>query len=995
MRWLLTGVGIMAMGMNANADVMVRRAENVFVVTGPAYAAEFSEENGAILAVRQAGKPGYLFKSGAQGLWRVRFRNGKEIRAADFRADSTERSFRCEADAKAGTLRMAYRSAEIAVSVTVTGRSDGLDFRGEVEPASEVALDFELPARLRFDAAQVERFVCPVDGNQGVGAAFKRAFFLPQPEERPTAWRQEIVGPQGYAALYGGPLAQRADQDPPVALHVTPEGAQWLGEAAARRLEGAQATVNRPPTRAQAQITLVDSPNGPWLSANRLGGSGALWRIGGAVGETEKGNALEAVAAVVERLAQSAPDGRKKIGVLAMQNGPEQGGWAGVRVRDWAQRFRRIQGTQLVELTTIPEMAAALQADDFLVLLNPYGEWTPTLPEGMLATVEAIGRYVRAGGNWFETGGYPFFYALRPARHFAFSGRYPAMFADFLHLDSHAGSVSVYRVQPQTAAPWAGAKDRQAIFVPGSLGCGSDEEGGYCDRAYATYVNPGETWRAPLTRMTTGKTAEADLRAYCADNAIRRRLDEKMSKETLEKFKRSVLVYYGGSARDKTQYLDLLPSPSLIHFADYLKGGFDKQYPDHLPPNPAFGTPEEFRAFFDHAHALGHLVMPYTNPTWWCDHPKGPTFEREGEAPLLKTLDGKPQYERYGQNDGWTVCHWHPAVQAANRLTVRRFTQDYPVDVLFQDQCGARTWAYDTNPASPTPYAYTDGLISMVEEDCKTKPLSTESGWDRVVNWESQICGLSWALVPTEYGPEWRRLMKFTYPPDTWDVFPLAQYIAHERTAMLYHDLGQFVTNREVLSWTLGLGFCMSARIGAAELKEDGAREWLRWLDRLQKSVCARYVGEPVRAFAHDRGPNPTTADDGVMRAVYGPVRVAANLGPAARSEEGRELPPHGFYAAAPGMVAANLQRLGGTDFGAEGVSFVTEGGAKRADVWVYARESQEVCVQLPARVSGTAALTFDGGASAQGAAKEGVLRFRLPARAGDALYLWHATARW
>ena len=94
-------------------------------------------------------------------------------------------------------------------------------------------------------------------------------------------------------------------------------------------------------------------------------------------------------------------------------------------------------------------------------------------------------------------------------------------------------------------------------------------------------------------------------------------------------------------------------------------------------------------------------------------------------------------------------------MQAANRKTVRQFTDEYPVDVLFQDQCGARGWQYDTNPASPTPYAYTDGLVSMVAEDSRTKPLSTESGWDRVVNYESQLCGMTWSIVPTEGRPAW------------------------------------------------------------------------------------------------------------------------------------------------------------------------------------------------------------------------------------------------
>ena len=190
--------------------------------------------------------------------------------------------------------------------------------------------------------------------------------------------------------------------------------------------------------------------------------------------------------------------------------------------------------------------------------------------------------------------------------------------------------------------------------------------------------------------------------------------------------------------------------------------------------------------------------------------------------------------------------------------------RDYPADILFEDQCGARDWSYDTNGASPTPYAYADGLISAVAEDARTRPISTEDGWDRVANVASQLCGMTWRLVPTDYAPTWRRLLKDEYPPDTWDIFPLAQHVAHDKTTMILHDLGQFVTTREVLAWTLALGFCLSYTVSTEELQQDAHREWLRWLSRLQRSVCARHVGEPVQGFVHDRGPKPTIEDDGV-----------------------------------------------------------------------------------------------------------------------------------
>jgi hypothetical protein len=166
----------------------------------------------------------------------------------------------------------------------------------------------------------------------------------------------------------------------------------------------------------------------------------------------------------------------------------------------------------------------------------------------------------------------------------------------------------------------------------------------------------------------------------------------------------------------------------------------------------------------------------------------------------------------------------------------------------------------------------------MTTEDSQKKPLSTENGWDRIVNSESQLCGLTWSIVPTQNPPTWRTFLKDRYPPQTWDIFPVAQYLAHDKLSFVHHDLGQFVTNDEVLAWTLGLGYNLSYRTSASSVDNASSRQWLLWLDRLQKSVCARYTGEPVRAFIHDRGPNPTVDDDGLLQATYGPVEIVANL---------------------------------------------------------------------------------------------------------------------
>ncbi len=985
LRSVQTGLSVTlaCLSLSGGLAAEITHTNGMIRFAGSGFAVYFSDTNGSLLSVSPTGQAGTVFVSGEFGLWNASFKEGGSMNASAFSAGSTSSPFSWVADPPGGILTFNYSNAQIVVPVTVSEGTNGVDFRAQPRPSQKTVLEFSLPARVRWRPDDLPRLVCPLNANSSVGAVFKPGFFKSQPESNPAGWQPQVVGPSGYISLFGGALISRPDNDPPVPITITTSGQAWLGASVAARWNGTNAVVNRPSTTSQVDLVLANSANGPFFAGSHLSGRGYLFRLGGSIGQAQQNMALDFVLATLEHLAAT-NGGRTNLGLISLTRGPASGGWASVTVSQWRDRLLSSTalaagGINVLEIPSAQGLLDVLAATNYLAVLNPYGEWTPVRESsGMTQTVSAIGSYVRAGGNWFEVGGYPFYYELRPTHYYGEGSPYPPAFADFLHFDALAGTASLFSVQPQQWPPWAGATNPQAIFVPGRLGWGADAQGGYAERAFGTYVPPGQTWQTPVVRLLLGSTVTNALAAYSQANQFTRRLEDKMAPAVLDQFKKSLLVYYGGNCADKLAYLDQLPSPALVHFADYLMGGFDKEYPDHLPPNSWFGTPADMTTFFQRCHQLGLLVMPYSNPTWWCDHPRGPTFLREGEAPLLRKFDGSLSYELYGANDGYTVCHWHPAVQAANRFTRQQFTTNYPVDVLFEDQCGARTWLYDTNPASPTAYAYADGLISMVAEDSQVKPLSTENGWDRIVNYESQLCGLTWAIVPTEGAPSWVTYMKDRFSPETWDIFPVAQYLAHDKAAFIHHDLGQFVSTDQVLPWTLGLGYGLSYQMQATDLAQRAKREWLDWLDRLQKSVCARYVGQPVLAFVQDRGTNLVTEPDGVMRATYGQVNVIANLTPSPQLDSGVALAPFGFCATAPGMIAARLNSLPGSGPGQDSVSFVVEDNPGNAGLWIYSTGERSVSIQLPRNLDGTATVGWDSGATANVPLTNGVLTLSL-----------------
>ncbi len=956
-----------------------------------------SADHGALVRCAPAAATGTLARSGADGLWTARFQDGRVVRAADFQP-GPDAGRRFTATPANGALRLTYTAPELRVDILATPGADGLDLTATLEPATNAVLDFALPARLWFDPARVTRFVAPLTPHQGVGAALNRRFFEPRPPDQPAGWQPLAVGGAPYARLAPDGLVMRDLREPAIALRATDEGRAWLGAALAERCAAVAATVSRPPRGAQVTAVLLDSDHGPFLHALRLpadpDAGGRLWRFSGQFPEPAGGLAAETVAAILRKLRANGA-ARPRLALVEACNGPSAGAFANLPVAAWRRALEALApalGARCVCLPTPAALRAALATNDCLAIVNPYGEWLPAADGAeLVATADAIGAYVRRGGHWFETGGYSLHTALQPQPWLRGGGDYPPVFADFLRLETTAGCLSLFRVQPRTWAPWAATRNPAAVCVPGRLAYGGAAEGGWCERAFGTYVPAGRRWQAPVVRLRFGQPLEDDLRHYRSANGLTARLADKLAPALLERLRQAVLIKFNGPARDKLAALDSLPVPALLHDADYLKGGFDKEYPDHLPPHPSFGTADDLRTYQQRARERGHLVMPYTNPTWWCDDPPGPTFQAAGRAPLLRQLDGTPLRERYGRNEGWTICYWHPAVQAANRRTRTQFRDTFPVDVLFQDQCGARGWHYDTNPAAPAPHAYVEGLLSMLAEDATYLPLSTEDGWDRVANVAVQLCGFTFALCP-----EPRAIavtgFKSLYPPDTATLYPFVQQCAHEQALLLHHDLGKFVMDQPTLAWTLGLGFGLSYVTSANELRDPARQAWLAWLAVLQKTVCARSAGAPAGAFAHTPG-SPRSHDDGGLRAVYGEVTVHANLGDTPRGVEGVALAPYGFRADAPGLVAAG----GAAPTAADSVAVRAEAG-DTLTVWLYGAPGQAAAVPLPEPVPARLEVRFDTGAVLPAVAVDaGTARFRLPEAASGTPSLrrvWHATAR-
>ena len=430
-----------------------------------------------------------------------------------------------------------------------------------------------------------------------------------------------------------------------------------------------------------------------------------------------------------------------------------------------------------------------------------------------------------------------------------YSSGYPgAMFADYGLFGVGGREAAVYFVHDES------------VLIPSRWTINYDGPGSSLTKVFHDYINvvaPGETWTSPEMRVLPDTTVETSQELYWAESGLDTNpaLADKLPASVREQLAGAVLLkrdFYQGfqTFAGFQSYLGLIPSGNLIHPVVYWPNGFDNHYPDYLPTDPALGSTADFLALIQNAQtARGHLVMPYTNPTWWDD--QSPTLQALGTGLVARDLSGSLIWETYpGNNSGYVVSPHHPDAIARHAQTLDEFTSLVPVDFLFEDQIGARGGKVDTNPAAPSRNAYTDGLIRIAERTSASLPAWTESGFDRL---SPHQIGFSNSI----------RVGWHPWADNTWRSFPLATLWAREEMVFTAHNLAAYsMTNdHAALAEQLASGYSLSYSIVPPH-----DRPWVNYLDAVQKRVVAPLFGVGMSGFAYDaEGVSTTLFDDGTL----------------------------------------------------------------------------------------------------------------------------------
>jgi hypothetical protein len=365
-------------------------------------------------------------------------------------------------------------------------------------------------------------------------------------------------------------------------------------------------------------------------------------------------------------------------------------------------------------------------------------------------------------------------------------------------------------------------------------------------------------------------------------------LEEKIGPTLLEKLSQAVLLkrdFFQGSWTFNSflNFLPNIPAGNLLHLVAFWDNGFDENYPDYLPPHPALGSLADLQNLVATARAAGHLVMPYTNPTWWDD--ASPTLASLGTGIVAVNRSGNLVYENYGVHGGYVVSPHSPDVIARQDQTRDEFTLTVPCDLLFEDQVGARQAPeIDDNPAARSPTLYTQGLVEVAERSSQWLPIMSEGGFDRITWYETGFCNSQ------TIGWQW-------WPDSTFDPFPMTQLWAHENMVFFPHNLAGNVmaNNLSRMTYYIALGYSLSYNL------QEGDFDWLDVLDCFQKQFVANLVGQSMTSFE-------LLSTTGHTRASYADgTTVTANLTASSRGVDDHVVAPDGFIAQQNGNVLAGV----------------------------------------------------------------------------------------
>jgi len=318
-------------------------------------------------------------------------------------------------------------------------------------------------------------------------------------------------------------------------------------------------------------------------------------------------------------------------------------------------------------------------------------------------------------------------------------------------------------------------------------------------------------------------------------------------------------------------------------------------HPDYLPPDPKWGTTEEFKAVFEAAHNLSMLVMPFTLPIWW--HENSTTL-RNLPPPLTISdiavwTDQSGTLARHCWEEnacGYYISPYHPFVQQRMDQMIHEMTQELPSDMVYEDVLGATEWWVDFNPSEPSPMDFIEGWINHTRTFYeKGGLLVSETGYDRLAETEVGFMGSTYTAKDF-----WDEI----FGAGNWREYPIAPILMGDKVLFFQFWGGQ---SKAELSWNLAFGYrhnlflCLDA--------PDIHQPWLDILTEFQTHVGSRLTGKRMTNY---------TESGNITRSVFEDIIVLRNWdNVSSYSIDGYTIAPEGVLVTSTrgGLIAGIFTR--------------------------------------------------------------------------------------
>ncbi|MDD3886748.1 MAG: hypothetical protein PHI35_07745, partial [Victivallaceae bacterium] len=572
-------------------------------------------------------------------VWNMKLNSDATLDSKRFLASGG--SFSHEKNENSLTLKYSSKERSFDVVFDVSDNQQ-LEYRVKNLKNNSGAICFlSVPANFAFPLADMKRFLYPTQANWSMGICFLPSFFEKRSEEN-VIYKTAAAPFNGMEKLFGSKTVPISNKEFKQKSHVTTTqyGKSFYNEAEKNELQQAQGRITIRQSR-QGGLDLVflcmlNDPN-PLLLGTRFGGKGFLFQMQGA---NQNGSQREVYMgsifhSTVSALLRNHPEllKGKKIILLDYPNTPKLvTGFDPVSLDlfDWHNNLKKLEkkfGIHYAVAGNIGELRAALNSDAAGMIVNPYGNIFPSAePEKFAADLAAIKSYVKRGGIWWESGSRSFDTLLRKTYFSEYDrqARYPSAAADYACAEYGTGSIALFGVQPTMRFPY----DRERAAIPAAYDLRGSAKGAAFDHQWVLWVDARskKLWNSSPYRISFRyATPREGLAEYEKTLELNSKLADKVKPaEKLEKMKNSMLICaWHESATENERSFAVMPPDNIAHFIGALASRFDANYPEHLPPDPKWGTMDDLRKMVEFGHKCGHFVMPYTNTTWWLPHENG------------------------------------------------------------------------------------------------------------------------------------------------------------------------------------------------------------------------------------------------------------------------------------------------------------------------------------------------------------------------------------